>query len=180
MSLARDEGIITARRKYSETSYLVNWITREHGLITTLARGAARPKQALHGKVDLLYECDLSWTPSRSGHLHKLTEVHLKNPHREAQIDYSKQLCVSYAYEVLSLLVEADSPVPEHYETFLQLVEYLDKKPASQKLMDRFERRVLENMGLNDPDKTLAALRHDFYPRLPKTGKQLRQELLRN
>jgi DNA repair protein RecO (recombination protein O) len=60
-----DSGIILRRLPYSETSYILSWLTERHGLIRTLAKGAARPKQPLYGKTDLFAQGRVCWIPAR-------------------------------------------------------------------------------------------------------------------
>src|SRR5882672_10591109 len=94
-------GIILRTHPLTETSLIVNWLTPEFGRISTVAKGARRPKSPFLGKLDLFYEADLSFTRSRRSELHTLREVSLRDPHpalrqelgvRVAQADFAQRV----------------------------------------------------------------------------------------
>ena len=68
-------GIILRVRPLTDSSLIVHWLTQEHGRLSTVAKGARRPKSALRGKLDLLFEADFSFRRSRRSDLHTLREV---------------------------------------------------------------------------------------------------------
>src|SRR5881628_2420946 len=74
-------GLILRTRPLTETSLIVNWLTLEFGRISTVAKGARRPKSPFLGKLDLFYEADFSFTRSRRSELHTLREVSLRDLH---------------------------------------------------------------------------------------------------
>lgn len=61
---------------------MVAWLTPDHGVVSTLVKGAVRPKSAFLGQYDLFYTCDLLYYARASGDLHALREaapVHLRD-----------------------------------------------------------------------------------------------------
>ena len=177
MDPVEDEGIITRRLPYSETSYVLTWLSASHGLIRTLARGATRPKQALFGKIDLFHQGRLSWMPSRKSSLHTLKEFSVDETRRGLTRSYPALLTASYFFEIIELVVETQTPVPEIYSLYIKALDYLETKDSSTTLVERFERRLLENLGLNHPDWSIEQLRRHAYPRQPKTLARLQAEL---
>ena len=66
----RASGIILRTRPFTETSLVVEWLTEDAGRISTVAKGARRPKSPFIGKLDLFYEADFSFVRSqKSVHL---------------------------------------------------------------------------------------------------------------
>ena len=72
---SRTTGLILRTRPLTETSLIVNWITPDLGRVSTVAKGARRPKSPFRGKLDLFYEADFSFARSRKSDLHNLREV---------------------------------------------------------------------------------------------------------
>ncbi len=179
MEPVEDEGIIIRRSSYSETSYILTWLTAHHGLLRTLARGAARPKQGFFGKTDIFHQCHMSWVPSRKSSLHTLRELSVIEAHRGLVRAYLNLLAASYFFEVIELTVEGQTPVPEIYALAVKALEYLEKKDASAALVERFERRLMEIQGLNHPDWKIEQLRRHAYPKQPRTFLKLQAELMK-
>src|ERR1051325_7689890 len=74
-------GIVLRTRPFTETSLIVNWLTPELGRISTVAKGARRPKSPFLGKLDLFYVAEFSFARSRRSELHTLREVSLRETH---------------------------------------------------------------------------------------------------
>ena len=73
--IVKTEGIVLQIRPWSRTSHVVTWLTPDAGPVTTLVKGAVRPKSAFLGQYDLFYTCDLLYYARASGDLHALREV---------------------------------------------------------------------------------------------------------
>jgi DNA repair protein RecO (recombination protein O) len=175
-----DNGIILRRLPYSETSYILSWLTEQHGLIRTLAKGAARPKQSFYGKTDIFLQGRVCWIPSSRSQLHVLKEVSIEHVNRELARSYTSLLAATYFGEVIELLAEPQTPIPEIYDLFNKALGYLQEKPASELLVERFERKLLDILGLNHGEKSIEQLRRHAYPHQPKTYRQLKEELAKN
>jgi DNA repair protein RecO (recombination protein O) len=90
-------GIILRTRPLTETSLIVNWLTAEHGRISTVAKGARRPKSTFAGKLDLFYEAEFSFTRSKRSELHALRELSLKETHAPLRQEMGWLQQASYA-----------------------------------------------------------------------------------
>src|SRR5688572_31285132 len=105
-------GIILRTRPLTETSLIVNWLTAEHGRISTVAKGARRPKSTFAGKLDLFYEAEFSFTRSKRSELHALRELSLKETHSllRQEMGWLKQ--ASYATALIEQATERETPLP--------------------------------------------------------------------
>lgn len=171
---AHDEGVVVHTTPYAETSLVVVWLTREHGILRTLARGARRPRQPLFGKIDLLRAGHLAFLPARVSQLHTLKDFVPEVPGPRLGADYTKQLAAAYFYEVIARLAEPQAPVPELYELYRKALVYLEDHPADRRVVERFERRVFERMGLHEVAAAPAVLRARLLHPPPKTWRALR------
>ncbi len=73
--IVKTEGTVLRIVPWSRTSHVVTWLTPDHGPVTTLVKGAVRPKSAFLGQYDLFYTCDLLYYARASGGLHAIREV---------------------------------------------------------------------------------------------------------
>ena len=73
--IVKTKGLVLAIHPWSRTSHIVVCLTPDHGCVTTLVKGAVRPKSAFLGQYDLFYVCDLLYYARAKGDLHALREV---------------------------------------------------------------------------------------------------------
>ena len=69
----RTEAICLDIRPWSRTSHVVQWLTPE-GKISSVVKGAVRPKSSFLGQYDLNYTCDIVYYARAKGDLHALRE----------------------------------------------------------------------------------------------------------
>ena len=74
MAECRDEGLLLRSVAYSESSWICHVVTREHGLIHVMARGARRAKSPFRAALSPLYVLQLRWRSGRTG-MGQLQEV---------------------------------------------------------------------------------------------------------
>jgi DNA repair protein RecO (recombination protein O) len=148
-------GLILRKRRLTESSLIVHWLTPTVGRLSTVAKGALRPKSVLRGKLDLFYEADFSFSRSRRSDLHTLAEVrtHEMHPELRSELGYLQQAC--YCSELIEQTTETETPVPEVYELMRSLLGYLPHhKPLSHSVF-AFELKLLSILGLQpDPKVT--------------------------
>ena len=69
----RSEAICLSIVPWSRTSHVVAWLTPS-GKVTTVAKGAVRPKSWLLGQYDLNYTCDILYYARAKGDVHALRD----------------------------------------------------------------------------------------------------------
>ncbi len=93
------EGIIVSTINYSETSKILNVITKEHGLIGVIAKGARNIKSPFRSFTDrLTYGKFMIYYKEEK--LSTLTEVNIINSFKNIRLDINK---ISYASYLLEL-----------------------------------------------------------------------------
>src|ERR1700679_3357584 len=102
MNLARTTGLVLRTRPLTETSLIVQWLTRDFGRLATVAKGARRNKSPFRGQLDLFYLADLSFARSGRSELHTLREVKLRETHPGLRQDLAHLQQASYC----ALLIE--------------------------------------------------------------------------
>jgi DNA repair protein RecO (recombination protein O) len=141
-------GLILRTRPLTETSLIVNWLTPELGRISTVAKGARRPKSSFAGKLDLFYAADFSFSRSRSSELHNLREVKLRETHSGIREDLLKLQQAAYAANFIVQATETEAPLPEIFELLQDFIQRLCAQPMSVTDIFIFELKLLHELGL--------------------------------
>lgn len=142
-------GIILRTRPLTETSLIVNWLTAEHGRISTVAKGARRPKSAFAGKLDLFYEAEFSFTRSKRSELHALRELSLKETHAPLRQEMGWLQQASYATALIEQTTERETPLPTLHTLLRGLLDYLPQQPPQPRTVYAFELKLLTELGLH-------------------------------
>jgi DNA repair protein RecO (recombination protein O) len=72
-----ERALVLRRFPWSESSLVVHVLTREHGRVNLLAKGAYRPKSRFFAVLDLFDELELVWTGAQERELKTLVEGEL-------------------------------------------------------------------------------------------------------
>ncbi len=141
-------GIILQTRPLTETSLIIHWLTPDFGRITTVAKGARRPKSPFLGKLDLFYEAAFSFSRSRSGELHILREISLRAMHVELRSDILKLRRAAYAAALIRQATETETPLPAVFTLFRGFLKKLCGQKSSAQIILSFELKLLYELGL--------------------------------
>ena len=144
----RTTGLIVRTRPLTETSLIVNWLTADAGRISTVARGARRPKSVFRGKLDLFYVAELTFVRSRRSELHTLKEVRLLETHGVLRRDVDLLQQAAYAVALLELATERDTPLAEVYLQVTGFLTALTTHPRQAEAVLWFELKLLAELGL--------------------------------
>jgi DNA repair protein RecO (recombination protein O) len=171
-------AILLRKIRLTESSLIVSWITGEGGRIKTVAKGALRPKGRLAGLLDLFHLCEIQVQPARTGDLHSLREVTLRESFSGMRTDFARIALGSYAVELLEKATEPETPMPELFDLFARLLRHLHAHAASRRALLHFESELARLLGITSPDHTaedsllrhlhrMPAARADLLARLP-------------
>jgi DNA repair protein RecO len=151
MADERTNGIILRTRPLTETSLIVQWLTPDLGRLSTVAKGARRPKSSFRGKLDLFFEAEFSFQRSRRSDLHTLREVSLKSTRPALRTDLPRIEQAAYFVNLLEQTTERETPLPEFHALFEDALAFLETHPPRPQTVFAFEFRLLELLGL-EPD----------------------------
>jgi DNA repair protein RecO (recombination protein O) len=147
-------AILLRKTRFSDTSLIVTWFTRDFGRIKTIARGALRPKSRLAGVLDLFFDCEISIARSAKSELHTLREAVLRDAHEGLRSDYRRVSLASYFVELIELVTEPDHPAPELHDLLQRAFGHLGGRPATQRALLHFERELARLLGIQQPGVT--------------------------
>lgn len=151
-------GLVLRTRPLTETSLIVEWLTKDLGRLSTVAKGARRPQSGFRGKLDLFYLADFSFARSRRSELHTLREVRLVNTHKALRENLAYLQQAAYCAKLVEQCTETETPLTDVFLLLKGLLEHLPGRPAQPRSVFAFELKLLEELGLG-PDLPRANLK---------------------
>jgi DNA repair protein RecO (recombination protein O) len=176
--MEKGEGILIRKTLLTDTSLIVHWCTKEHGIIRTAAKGARRPGSPFAGKLDLFYSVDIVWIPSRRGNLHTLKEASVVHYRHGIQQDYLRLLAAAYFATLIEQVAEGDTPVEGLYDLLSRALDWLHDHQPTRKAVLFFEKEVASDLGIHgEEDISPIAAIGKVYHRLPEQREKLLRRL---
>ena len=133
---------------FSRTSHVVTWFTPDHGRLTTLVKGACRPKSQFLGQYDLYYTCELVYYGRESRGVpiaRECTPIETREPLRR---DWRAALCAGYASDLTLYCSPPGEVIRGHFATIERLFDSLAESGSHRNLMPWFELQLLGSLGL--------------------------------
>lgn len=135
---------------YSETSLIVEMLTREHGRVGVVAKGAKRPRSALRGMLLAFQPLTISWFGKSELRTLGRAEWQYALP----QLAGTGLMCGFYMNELLLKLTRRDDPHETLFDFYSETMILLRQNQASANdanrygpLLRRFELRLLKELG---------------------------------
>lgn len=171
-------ALLLRRTKFSETSLIITWLTRDFGKLKTMARGARGPKSSFAGMLDLFFETEISFIRSRRSELHTLREAVILDPHEGLRHAYERVELGAYFVELIEMTTEPEAPVPELFDLLQRALRYLEGATPDRRALVHFEKQLAQMLGIlgeGDASTALWAIGH----RLPESRRQLMEKYSR-
>ena len=176
--MERTEAILIDRIPYRETSLIVQWCAPGMGIFRTMAKGALRPKSPFIGRLDLFVSADVRFVRARSSDLHTLTEVHWKDPRFGIRASYSRLLAATYFVKLVTQVVEVETSISFAHDLLVKALDFLTTKEPSLALVNRFEKRLAEELGVAGTGSFAESIVEAFHRPLPPQRGQLIKRIL--
>ncbi len=145
----KTEAICLKVTPWSKTSHIVSWLT-PLGRVTTIVKGAVRPKSAFLGQYDLNYTCEIVYYTRTKSELHALRECTPLNLREELRADYRALILAEYCRATVGELAPAGSEASAWYDLLARTLESLRTRAHDPlRLLLQFELAVLALAGLS-------------------------------
>ena len=125
--IVRATAIPLAIYPYSSTSTIVHWLTRHHGKISTLLKGAMRTKSPFLGEVELFSTSELLYFTKRTNTLYAAKECALLQRRSAFRTDWRAMQTASYIAALISRTTPDDAPHPELFELYEELLDLAEE-----------------------------------------------------
>lgn len=152
----KTHAILIRRYRFSETSMLCVWLTQHFGKVKTSVRGALKPGGAFYGKIDLFYHAEIAFVRSRSGEVHTLRDLSLREPFVGHGGRYANLAVASYFAEVCDAITEPMAPNDGLYELLHRAINYLGNHTPTYRAIEHFESETCQLLGIQH-DQTAPA-----------------------
>ena len=171
MRVQQQPGFVLHARPFRETSLLLEMLSREHGRIGLVARGARSAKSRWRHVLQPFRPLMIGW--NQRGELGTLTgaeEVATLPPFRGEVL-----MCGLYVNELLVRFLHRSDPHPRMFERYRELIGDLASGDPPQPLLRVFERDLLQDVGLGlqlefEPGTGQAVDRQGWYEYEPEVG----------
>ena len=152
------EAILLRRARFGESSYVLVWLSPEHGKIRTAARGTARKDSKLRGRLDLFYHAEVQFAAGRKSDLHALRELKLLETWEGLRGNYGRLLAASYFAELCDLLTEPAHAAPGLFDLMRRALGHLCNNNPSRRSVEFFESEVCRVLGFGHAGNALGAI----------------------
>ncbi|MBP7934075.1 MAG: DNA repair protein RecO [Phycisphaerae bacterium] len=151
MHVVNDQAIVIRRLDYSETSQVLVFLTRRHGLHRLLAKGVKRStKTKFTPGIDLLERGDLSYRPClrTEGGLGTVSEWRQTEPYLALRGEIRRWYAAQYAADITAAMCEEADPHPDVFDGLDALLAGLAGGNEALPLTAAFQCGLLQSVGL--------------------------------
>ncbi|SMG03092.1 DNA recombination and repair protein RecO [Burkholderia singularis] len=141
--VAEQPAFVLHSYPYRETSLVIDVLTRDHGRLALVAKGAKRPHSALRGVLQTFQPLALSW--SGKAELRTLTGAEWVGGMLPLAGD--ALLCGFYANELLVKFCAREDPYPALFKHYLVTLTRLAHAEPPVQVLRSFERVLLRETG---------------------------------
>jgi DNA repair protein RecO (recombination protein O) len=140
------DAIVLRRLDYGETDRIVTLLTREHGKLAAIAKGARRGKSRVSGSLDLFARSTMMLAKGRN--LDVVAQVERRGDARHIAGDLQRTAYACLVAEIIDKVLEDRHPVDEIFElvdSTLQQLNMVERSPRADTLW--FLMRILDTLG---------------------------------
>lgn len=131
-----DTGFILRKFPYSESSLILKAYTREHGVVSFMAKGAKRQNSRLHGLLEPVVHLQFLFPAQSRGEMRILSDVALLRDHPGVREDIVKQALAQACGEVLLKYIPDEARAPDFHDELLKVMARLEAAPAQRRALE--------------------------------------------
>jgi DNA repair protein RecO (recombination protein O) len=156
MAVVRDHAVLLRRHPYGESSLVVHVLTREHGRVALLAKGAYRPTSRYFGVLDFGATLELEYSRAPRSELGLLRAGAVLRTRRGLERELERWRAACGAWELVESLARDDDADPLLYDLLEATLDELARSDTPWRTHTRFVLHVLEHAGLSPALSTCA------------------------
>lgn len=136
MANITDTGFILRKIPYSESSLILKAYTREHGVVSFMAKGAKRQNSRLHGLLEPVVHLQFLFPAQSRSEMRILSDVALLRDHPGVREDIVKQALAQACGEVLLKYMPDEARAPDFHDELLIVMGRLEAAPALRRALE--------------------------------------------
>lgn len=138
-----DQAFILHKRAYRESSYIIDLLTRSHGIVSVIAKGAKSNKSRFYLNLQLFHQLEVAF--SGKSELMTLTQVDVISSARIAQ--KKNIFCGYYINELLLRLLHKHDQYSQLFDHYSEIVSILAHEAEPEPVLRNFEKALLIEIG---------------------------------
>lgn len=146
--LIKTNVIVLHRFPYSDSSFIVKALSKEHGVISFLVKGGKRKESTFKGSLDPLAESEVVFNHNAKVELQFLKEATLIEWHAPMRADLVALAEAEVMAEILLKFAPQGMPLEQEFDSLSKALKQLDSK-ASDFALARFLFELSESFGFN-------------------------------
>ncbi len=154
------EGIVLARRNYSEADRILVVYSKKFGKISLMAKGVRKLNSRKRGSLEVFSQ--IKFSASKGKNLDLITEVEIIDSFPKVRENLKKVAVAYYLMEVVGRVTREDEKNEQLYHKTLATLKALKKSKALRKLREEFIYHILVLLGfwpkgkpMDNPDSVL-------------------------
>lgn len=146
--ILKTEAICLRYYPFSNTSRIVQWLTRDAGRIATLIKGSQRRRSPFLGQYDLFYTCELVYYVRLNAAVQIARECYPLKTREYLRHSWKACAAASYFCDLMTRIMPAHAPLSSLYDCLEKSLDQLQNEPVSPEVIFRFEMDLLSRLGL--------------------------------
>lgn len=147
----KTDALVIRTRAYGEADKIVTFLTRDHGKLAGIAKGAAKSRRRFVGSLEPATEIRLTFRSRAQSDLCFVEATEIVRSPRRLMRDLDRYAFTTYVLEVLDCMVEgkeAEAAVFELARTLLAEIDQREGAPPGAEVLRFFELQLLTLCGL--------------------------------
>ncbi len=136
MANIKDTGFLLRKIPYSESSLILKAYTREHGLVSFMAKGAKRQNSKLHGLLEPVIHLQFLFPGHSRSEIRILADVALLQDFPTVREDIVKQSLAQACGEVLLKYMPDEARAPDFHDLLLSVTARLEAAAAHRRTLE--------------------------------------------
>jgi DNA repair protein RecO (recombination protein O) len=146
--IVKTHAVVLQVYPVSNTSRVVVWLTRDSGKVSTIIKGAMRPKSMFLGQFDLFYTCELLYYARPNRTLYIAKECCPLNMRPSFRKNWKGAAAASYFTDIIARISPSDAHHPGFFELLERNLDAIHDNPVTHSLVYWFELQLLGELGL--------------------------------